>query len=474
MNNEAIKRLSYKDPDGYVIELHAQFYRVVYESFREDWEVIAASRILEEMPIVQHELLTKEKWPNELLEWEVKDSDRQKILCVFKLQTISPFVYPWEWTPAMLCEAAILTLEIQKLLLKKGLTLKDASFLNIQFIKGRPCFIDLLSFKKAVTHYPWHAYGQYLRHFFNPLALYRSTDIAVTKMLGAYPDGVDKDSAAAFLPVSTWFNMTELINVHLHKRLDNNKKNTVKSPELSLSKQSEKTEGLLDLNLGYLRKLKTKQGKKKNSDWVSYYEQDVEPGYHTFKKSVVSSMIAKIPERLCCVDLGANDGAYSELACSFFSNVISIEQDMDCCDQVFQKIKNNVYPKTSWTVICADLLNPTPSIGWLNAEHGSLISRINKHNTVLALALVHHLYFKGSIYFDQIINMFSDFSGHYVITEFISPSDKKVIGLSELNASRLALYTMANFKSEILKRFSIIEETPVSETRTVFFLKSNA
>ena len=58
-----------------------------------------------------------------------------------------PFVsYPYEWCFSQLKDAALATLEIQKIALQFGMVLKDASAFNILFIGCRPVFIDSLSF----------------------------------------------------------------------------------------------------------------------------------------------------------------------------------------------------------------------------------------------------------------------------------------------------------------------------------------
>ena len=58
---------------------------------------------------------------------------------------IVPFIsHPYEWCFGQLKDAALLTLKINKLCLRKGMILKDASAYNIQFLKGKPIFIDTL------------------------------------------------------------------------------------------------------------------------------------------------------------------------------------------------------------------------------------------------------------------------------------------------------------------------------------------
>ena len=56
-----------------------------------------------------------------------------------------PFVsYPYEWSFAMLRDAALLTLDLLLAALEESLTLKDASPFNVQLSGARPLFIDSL------------------------------------------------------------------------------------------------------------------------------------------------------------------------------------------------------------------------------------------------------------------------------------------------------------------------------------------
>jgi hypothetical protein len=55
---------------------------------------------------------------------------------------VIPFIsYPYEWSFNQLKDAALVTLQIQKMALKYGMCLKDASAYNIQFRNGKPILI---------------------------------------------------------------------------------------------------------------------------------------------------------------------------------------------------------------------------------------------------------------------------------------------------------------------------------------------
>ena len=67
---------------------------------------------------------------------------------VLRPQQIPMVSYPYEWSLSQLRDAALVTLRAQRLALRFGMTLKDASAFNVQFLDGRPVLIDTLSFER--------------------------------------------------------------------------------------------------------------------------------------------------------------------------------------------------------------------------------------------------------------------------------------------------------------------------------------
>ncbi|NRA83218.1 MAG: hypothetical protein HRU22_05410 [Gammaproteobacteria bacterium] len=84
---------------------------------------------------------------------------------VIKPKLIIFISYPYEWSFEQVKQAALLILNIQKIAIGKGMSLKDASVYNIQFINGSPIFIDTLSFECYEENKPWIAYKQFCQHF---------------------------------------------------------------------------------------------------------------------------------------------------------------------------------------------------------------------------------------------------------------------------------------------------------------------
>ena len=91
------------------------------------------------------------------------------------------------------------------------MSLKDCSAYNIQFRRGKPVFIDTLSFEKYCEGRPWFAYKQFCQFFLAPLALMCYRDIRLNQLLRIYIDGVPLDLASKLLPAKTRFSFSLLL-----------------------------------------------------------------------------------------------------------------------------------------------------------------------------------------------------------------------------------------------------------------------
>jgi len=135
---------SFRDPSGHLYYQNGTLYRQINPIYFRDFEACKTSGLYAEL--IQKELLIPHQ--------EVDGTSLDSIKCKTIQPVPIPFIsYPYEWSFSQLKDAALLTLSIQEISLEKGLSLKDASAYNIQMYKGKPIFIDSLSFERggAVT-----------------------------------------------------------------------------------------------------------------------------------------------------------------------------------------------------------------------------------------------------------------------------------------------------------------------------------
>ncbi len=106
------------------------------------------------------------------------------------------------------------------------------------------------------------------------------------------------------------------------------------------------------------------------------------------KQQLVQQLISLVEPRHVW-DLGANDGRFSRIALAAGATTVAAwDNDPACVErnycQAVEQGESNLHP------LLLDLANPTPGVGWANAERLSLAER-GPVDLVLALGLVHHL-----------------------------------------------------------------------------------
>src|SRR3989304_2762946 len=199
---------SFRDPSGFLFFRSGVLYRQINRTREKDYARLMDSGLYEKL--VKAGLLIPHVESDQL----PAESDAPfKIVQPERVPFIS---YPYEWAFSQLKDAALATLSIQKRALKMGMTLKDASAYNIQFVHGKPILIDTLSFEIYREGKPWDAYRQFCQHFLAPLALMARVDIRLGQLLRVSIDGIPLDLASRLLPFRTRLDFGLLAHIHLH------------------------------------------------------------------------------------------------------------------------------------------------------------------------------------------------------------------------------------------------------------------
>ena len=154
--------------------------------------------------------------------------------------------------------------------LAKGLSLKDSSAYNIQFLGGKPVLMDTLSFEAYREGEPWDAYRQFCQHFLAPLALMAYRDIRLSQLLRIYIDGVPLDLASQLLPRKTRFSFSLMTHIHLHASSQKRYADKVVDRRQVQRRMNRNAFiGLIDNLAGAVRKLEWKPA---GTEWGAYYE----------------------------------------------------------------------------------------------------------------------------------------------------------------------------------------------------------
>lgn len=407
---------SFRDPSGYVFEENGTVYRKVSPQYEPVLTQLVGSGLCNRL--TGDKLLLPFRWVGDTLEPERV-----------------PFIsYPYEWSFSMLKDAALLTLRVQKIALRYGIILKDASAYNVQFVGGEPILIDHLSFYPYEEGKPWVAYRQFCQHFLNPLVLATYRDIRLLQLLKTYIDGIPANLTNKLLPVRAKLNLGILMHVKLNS-LDGRVSKVPKMSKLQLTALI----GNLESTVRHFRW-------EPKGIWESYDSCSYSENSYLSKRSIVSDFLSRARPKLVW-DLGANVGEFSLIASNLGSKVVSIDSDPACTEIAYKKGDSNVLPLT------VDLTNPSPAIGWGGTERDSFISRLGV-GTVMVLALIHHLAIGNNLPLDRISSFLAKMS-KYLIIEWVPKEDSQVQKMLKFREDIFPSYTKEGFEEAFGKDFSI-------------------
>jgi len=446
---------SFRDNSGHIFIHNNLVFRQVNNVYKQHYDHLITSGLYQKL-VSQSLMVTHEE---QLINEFRLDDDTYKIL---KPQQIPFISYPYSWSFSMLKDAALLTLKIQKIAIAYGMTLKDATSFNVQFIGSKPIFIDTLSFEIYESGSPWKAYSQFCQHFLAPLALMAHTDISLIKLFVNYIDGIPLELATKLLPLSSRLNISLNIHLFLHAKLNNkynDKKVKTNNNRFTNTYLKNLTENLSDL-------ISSLKWNPTGTEWAEYYDKSVSKSYFEEKQKIIREFLAKIAPNTI-LDLGANDGTFSQIAAEYASNVLSFDIDPACVENNYLKLRSS--NNLSILPLIVDVTNPEPGIGWKNQERTSLLERI-KVDTVMALALIHHLYFSHNLPFSLISDFFVALTKKNLIIEFVPKQDEKVQKLLQNREDIFPEYNIDMFVKVFSKHFSIIEQRKVLPTNRIIFL----
>jgi len=431
-----------------------EIYRQINQKAREDFDFLIGSGLYRKL--VGKELLIPH---TEIISKKMLSKNGYKII---KPQPIPFISYPYEWSFSQLKDAALLTLEVQEIALENQMTLKDASAYNIQFIGCKPIFIDTLSFEKYNEGTPWIAYRQFCQHFLAPLSLMAYREPRLNLLLRIFLDGIPLDLASRLLPLVTKLNFSLLVHIHLHainqKRMAAKK---IKKERYKISKFQMLS--LINNLKSIIMKLKLKNYQ---TEWRDYYHfTNYTKAAFEQKKSQVSEFLDQIKPKTV-LDLGANEGIFSQIACQRGAYTIACDVDPLSVEKTYLEDKKRQNKRL--LPLMVDLTNPTPSLGWANAERKSFNQRA-KADCVIALALIHHLAISNNLPLFLIAQYFAGL-GDYLIIEFVPKEDSNVQILLQNREDIFSEYSEEGFKKAFGEFFQIIETKNIKDSKRIIYL----
>lgn len=383
--------------------------------------------------------------------------------------------YPAEWPAEMLYAAGHLTIDLAEAILEEGYGLKDATPHNVLFRGPNPVFIDILSFdRRAPADATWLPYAQFMRMFVLPLLLHREFGAKTGELLAVRTHGVEPEEVYArcsrtqrLLPrflgsvtIPTW------LAKHCSRQPAKQKANGGQVDQ-------EKARFILAAHLRGLRR--TLQKVEPRSDlgksiWSSY-------------SSTSSYSAAELEQKLQCVgrwlkdcnaktvlDLGCNSGSFSAIAAELGAQVVAVDADPVVVGRLWRQASRE---KLDILPLVVNIASPTPRTGWRNSECPSFLDRATgRFDTVMMLALIHHLLITERIPLAELFDLAADLTTENLIIEYIDPADPLFQALLRGRDALHATFGTELFETTCQKRFTILQKQPVKGSlRTLYLLQ---
>jgi len=450
---------SFRDPGGFLFSRGGTLYRQVNRACADDYSRLMESGLYGKL--VKAGLLVAHA------EADVPPADASLAFKIIQPERVPFISYPYEWSFSQWKDAALATLSIQKRALKAGMSLKDASAYNIQFVRGKSILIDTLSFEIYREGKPWDAYRQFCQHFLAPLALMAHVDIRLGQLLRVYIDGIPLDLASRLLPFRTRLDFGLLAHIHLHASAQIRYADAdVKRAGESASRRGMSKNAFIGLVGSLEVAVKKLAWKPAGTEWGNYYAiTNYSDSAFAHKKEIISGWLKKIAPASVW-DLGANNGEFSRLASASGIPTIAWDMDPSAVEQNYLRVKSE--KEQNLLPLALDLTNPSPALGWANAERDSLAQR-GPVDAVFALALIHHLAISNNVPLPRLADFFAGLC-RWLVIEWVPKSDSQVQKLLRSRKDIFDGYTREGFESAFGARFHLREAVDVDQSDRRMYL----
>ena len=451
---------SFRDPDTRVFHHNGAVFRCLSERAFADWKRLSAtgffSRFTADRRVIPTRLVT------DTASLPPLDARWTAVLEHERLPLVS---YPYEWSFGMLRDAALLQLDVTRAALDEGMTLKDATAFNVQWIGARPTFIDIGSFTAYAAGAPWAGYRQFCETFLYPLLLQAYRNVPFHPWLRGSLEGITAAQCSALLSGRDLLRRGVLAHVYLQAKAQARYQDAPVDVGKELHAAGFGTE-LIKNNIDRLRRIvEGLRWKSARSTWSEYQrEHSYEDADLRRKTEFVERILAS--QRWPLVwDLGCNTGNYSRLAAGHADYVLALDGDHLVVERLYQSLKTDGPPNV--LPLLADLADPSPGLGWRGRERLPLGDR-GRPALILCLALVHHLVIGRNIPLDDFVAWLAQ-SGAELILEFVGRDDPMVERLLRNRRDQEFDYSPEAVRAALERHYgAVASEELASGTRTLY------
>jgi len=456
---------SFRDPAGYVFRRDGRIFRAIDAATTESLEKLQAAGILPRW--LESKKVAGTRFVTDPALRSLLAAEHEPFQTFLEHDTIRDLTFPYEWTVSMIADAGIATLDLQEAALAAGCSLKDATAFNVQFVRGRPMFIDLGSFERPARLDLWFALGQFNQMFLFPLLLcvHHGWDPRAY-FLPRLSGRPVEDVARAFGPMERW-SPGVLFDVTLPLILNRAAQGRAQVDRALLERPNPDTRPQI-MQLGRLRSRLTKLAAsyRPAGTWSSYEKTcTYSDAAEETKKTLVRRFLdQRKPRRV--LDLGCNTGDYSRIAAAAGAEVIAADSDHDAVEILYRRLRQE---SVTITPMVLDIMSPSPGVGFLNQERPAFLERLDV-DCVLALALLHHLLISGNLSLAASRDLLHALTRDLLVLEFVPTDDPMFRRMLQFRRDLYAGIDLAACKQVFGERFRLLEEQPIpGSPRTLLF-----
>jgi len=452
---------SFRDPRARVFEVGGTIVRGLNEAGAADFAAVEQTafyqRAEREGRIIGTRRAGVDEHPDLRSRWsEVLVHDRVPVV-----------TYPYEWSFQMLQDAALLQLDLVAQGLEEGITCKDGTSYNVQFVAARPTFIDVGSFEPTRGD-AWPGYRQFCQLFLYPLLVESYLDISFAPLLRGSIDGITPDVAAKLLTGRARLRRGVLTHVTVQAAATKRYAERTDPAKELVSGDGTNT-AIVGALVARLHKLVAGlKAPGSATEWSDYSDRSHygDASLAAKDRFVREALAGAEPEVV--VDLGCNDGRYAEIAAEHAAQVVAIDADRRVVDRLHQHLRGRRLPILA---MVGDLADPSPGLGWNLAERMPLDARLDA-DAALSLALIHHLVIGRNIPIADYLDALAAFAPATVLE--VPHRDDPMVQrlLAPKPADTHADYHLDVIRTLVEERFEVVraEELP-GGTRTIFDLR---
>jgi len=385
-------------------------------------------------------------------------------------QDLLPVVsYPYEWTYGMLRDAALRVLEINLFAREYGWELKDCHGFNLVFDGGQPVWVDLGSFVPCPrTTLGWPAYEEFLRCYEYPLRIWADGGAFVARRLSAASEYMAHSDYGLYRwPWLRWggidWYQRWLTRWHSRvrqlSRIPKEKIQTKLPGPLGYLVGALVSRGWFPWQNVSLRRAHARIVQRKYrlpaGFWSHYQAEGV--GFVATPRFRRIEELIRLFQITSVIELGGNQGQLSAalLQSGAVSSAICTDADERAVNAAYERTKQS---SGRLNTAVLDFIFP------MSTPFGEAPIRRLQSDTVLALAVTHHLILTQKVPIKRMLRIIGSYASRMVFVEFMP------LGLWDGKTAPPipAWYTLDWFRAEFSQEFDLRHEEQVETNRILF------